>query len=268
MLRSHDAREALADFLDASPDEVGFGANMTTLTFHLARALGRAWGAGDEMVVTELDHHANVDAVAARRARSGRDRAAHARCTRDATARLDDLERAITRARGSWPIGAASNALGTVNDVRAAVTLAHDAGALAFVDAVHYAPHRSWTSPRSAAISWRARPTSSTGRTSACSTAQRLLDAFDVPKLDRLRRGARADRDRHSATRASSGPRGGRLPGQPEWARRFPGGIARILRGLARAGSGAHRTPLGRLRGRFAASAGMDRHRRGRERPP
>ena len=55
-----DARSALADFLNADPDEVAFGANMTTLTFHLARALGRRWGAGDEIVITELDHHANV----------------------------------------------------------------------------------------------------------------------------------------------------------------------------------------------------------------
>ena len=54
------AREALADFLGAAPDEIAFGANMTTLTFHLGRALGRGWGPGDEIVVTELDHHANV----------------------------------------------------------------------------------------------------------------------------------------------------------------------------------------------------------------
>jgi selenocysteine lyase/cysteine desulfurase len=55
------ARQRLADFVNGSPDEVVFGANMTTLTFHLARALGRRWGPGDEVVVTELDHHANVD---------------------------------------------------------------------------------------------------------------------------------------------------------------------------------------------------------------
>ena len=66
------ARGALADFLNADPDEVAFGANMTTLTFHLARALGRRWGPGDEIVVTELDHHANVgpwQAVARERGR-------------------------------------------------------------------------------------------------------------------------------------------------------------------------------------------------------
>jgi selenocysteine lyase/cysteine desulfurase len=54
------ARQIVGDFLNASPAEIAFGANMTTLTFHLARALGRGWGPGDEVVVTELDHHGNV----------------------------------------------------------------------------------------------------------------------------------------------------------------------------------------------------------------
>ncbi len=136
------ARKALADFLGAAPDDIVFGANMTTLTFHLARALGRRWGAGDEVVVTELDHHANVDTWAVLE----RDRGVTVRRIRmnPATGQLDwtDLERAITRSTRLVAIGAASNALGTITDVRAAVTLAHDAGALAFVDAVHYAPHQ------------------------------------------------------------------------------------------------------------------------------
>ena len=68
------ARQALADFLNATPAEVAFGANMTTLTFHLARALGRRWGAGDEVVVTELDHHANIDPWRTYGAGAGRDR--------------------------------------------------------------------------------------------------------------------------------------------------------------------------------------------------
>src|SRR5258708_3482850 len=55
-----DARQAVADFLNATPDEIAFGANMTTLTFHLGRALGRTWQSGDEVIVTELDHHGNV----------------------------------------------------------------------------------------------------------------------------------------------------------------------------------------------------------------
>ncbi len=135
------ARQALADFLNAAPDEIAFGANMTTLTFHLARALGRAWGPGDEVVVTELDHHANIDPWRA----LIRDRGLSVRMVamRPETGELDaqDLERAITARTRLVAIGAAANALGTVNDVQAAIELAHARGALAFVDAVHAAPH-------------------------------------------------------------------------------------------------------------------------------
>jgi len=135
------ARQALADFLQAAPDEIAFGANMTTLTFHLARSLGRAWGAGDEIVVTELDHHANVDPWRA----LAKDRGVTVRTVamRPQTGQLDgeDLERALSSRTRILAIGAASNALGTVNDVRRAVELAHARGALVFVDAVHAAPH-------------------------------------------------------------------------------------------------------------------------------
>jgi cysteine desulfurase family protein (TIGR01976 family) len=135
------ARAALADFLGASPDEIAFGANMTTLTFHLARALGRGWGPGDEVVVTELDHHANVDPWRA----VARERGLTVRVVslRPETGQLDedDLARALTTRTRLLAIGAASNALGTINDVRRASQRAHAAGALVFVDAVHYAPH-------------------------------------------------------------------------------------------------------------------------------
>jgi len=135
------AREAFADFLNASPEEIVFGANMTTLNFHLSRALGRQLSPGDEIVVTELDHHANIDpwrALASERNL----------CVR--TVRLlpetgqidwDDFKQALNGRTRIVAIGAASNALGTVNDVRAAGELAHEAGALILVDAVHYAPH-------------------------------------------------------------------------------------------------------------------------------
>lgn len=135
------ARQALADFLNAAPDEIAFGANMTTLSFHLARSLGRAWGPGDEIVVTELDHQANVDPWRA----LAKDRGVTVRTVvmRPQTGELDgeDLERALTSHTRILAIGAASNALGTVNDVRRAVELAHARGALVFVDAVHAAPH-------------------------------------------------------------------------------------------------------------------------------
>ncbi|HJR51907.1 MAG TPA: aminotransferase class V-fold PLP-dependent enzyme, partial [Gemmatimonadales bacterium] len=136
------ARKALADLLGAAPAEVAFGANMTTLTFHLARGLGRAWGPGDEIVVTELDHHANIAPWRALE----RDRGVTLRVVPIVaeTGQLDwdALERAFSGRTRLLAIGSASNALGTITDVARAVGLARDAGALTFVDAVHYAPHR------------------------------------------------------------------------------------------------------------------------------
>ena len=135
------ARAALAEFLGASPGEVAFGANMTTLTFHVSRALAREWQAGDEVIVTELDHHGNVDPWRA----AARDRGLTIRSVPmdTATGELDwtALERAFSPRTKLLAIGAASNILGTITDVAAAARLAHDAGALCFVDAVHYAPH-------------------------------------------------------------------------------------------------------------------------------
>jgi len=136
------AREALADFLGATPGEVAFGANMTTLAFHLARGLGRTWGPGDEVVVTELDHHANIAPWRALE----RDRGLTVRMVPmiPETGQLDwaALERTLSGRTRLLAIGAASNALGTLTDVARAAALARDAGALTFVDAVHYAPHR------------------------------------------------------------------------------------------------------------------------------
>ncbi len=136
------ARQALADFLNAQPGEIAFGNNMTTLTFHLSRALARHWGPGDEIVVTELDHHANVDTW---RALAG-ERGVTIRVVRMDPARgvldKDDLEKNVTPQTRLLAIGAASNALGTINDVADAARLARNVGALVFVDAVHYAAHQ------------------------------------------------------------------------------------------------------------------------------
>jgi cysteine desulfurase family protein (TIGR01976 family) len=136
-----DARIAVGDFINASPAEVVFGNNMTTITFHLARALGRNWGLGDEVVVTELDHHANVAPWRA----LARERGITIRTVPFSveTGQLDwdALERAINKRTKLVAIGAASNALGTITDVAAAARLAHAVGALIFVDAVHYAAH-------------------------------------------------------------------------------------------------------------------------------
>jgi cysteine desulfurase family protein (TIGR01976 family) len=136
------ARQAMADLLGADPSEVAFGANMTTLTFHLARGLGRGWGPGDEIVVTELDHHANIAPWRALE----RDRGISVRMVPmiPETGQLDweELGRALERKPRLLAIGAASNALGTITEVARAVAMARDAGTLSFVDAVHYAPHR------------------------------------------------------------------------------------------------------------------------------
>ncbi len=135
------ARGVLADFLNATAAEIVFGANMTTLTFHLARALGREYGRGDEIVVTELDHHANIapwEALA-------KERGVTVRTVKmlPETGELDwdDFSRQLSRRTALVAIGAASNALGTINDVKRAGEMAHAAGAKIFVDAVHYAPH-------------------------------------------------------------------------------------------------------------------------------
>jgi cysteine desulfurase family protein (TIGR01976 family) len=136
-----DARQTLADFLNGRADEIVFGQNMTTLTFHLARSLGRGWGKGDEVVVTELDHHGDVAPWRALE----KDRGITVRMVKMRTddGRLDwsDLESCITPRTKLLAIGAASNALGTITDAARAAQLAKQVGALTFVDAVHYAPH-------------------------------------------------------------------------------------------------------------------------------
>jgi len=136
------AREALADFFNASAREVAFGNNMTTLTFHVSRALGRGWGPNDEVVVTQLDHQANVAPWRA----LGKERGVTIRTVsfKTDTGELawDELEQAVTEHTRLVAIGAASNALGTISRVRDAARLAHAHGALCFVDAVHYAAHQ------------------------------------------------------------------------------------------------------------------------------
>jgi len=135
------ARRVLADFLNASPTEIVFGANMTTLTFHLARALGRGYARDDEILVTELDHHANIAPWRTLEKECG----VKVRVVRmiPETGELDwdDFCRQLSRRTKLVAIGAASNALGTINDVRRAAEMAHSLEAKIFVDAVHYAPH-------------------------------------------------------------------------------------------------------------------------------
>lgn len=135
------ARRASADFLGAEPEEIAFGPNMTTLTFAISRALARTWNSDSEIVVTELDHRANVDPWLLAAGEKG----AKVRWVRvnPETLTLDpeDLESAINERTRLVAAGLASNAVGTVNDVAAISTRAHEAGAVVAVDAVHAAPH-------------------------------------------------------------------------------------------------------------------------------
>jgi cysteine desulfurase family protein (TIGR01976 family) len=135
------ARQTFADFFNATADEIVFGANMTTLTFHLARGLGREWGPGDEIVITELDHHGNVAPWRALAKERGVTIRVAKLNTSDGRLEWRDLERQIGPRTRLLAIGAASNALGTITDVQAAGELAHAFGAQVFVDAVHLAPH-------------------------------------------------------------------------------------------------------------------------------
>lgn len=183
--RLAEARAAAADLLNASSDEVAFGNNMTTITFHVSRALGRRWNAGDEVIVTELDHHANV----APWRELARDRGLVVRTVRmdpaSGTLDWDDLRRAFTPRTRLLAIGAASNALGTITDVAAAARLAHEAGALCYVDAVHYAAHgvidvKAWDCDFLACSAYKFY-----GPHAGVFYGRRaLIDELDIPKLE------------------------------------------------------------------------------------
>jgi cysteine desulfurase family protein (TIGR01976 family) len=136
-----EARSAMADFLHCSADEVVFGPNMTTLTFAMSRAIGRELKPGDEIVVTRLDHDANVSPWLA----MAEDRGITVRWAEirdeDCTLDIADLASKINPHTKLVAAGYASNAVGTINPVKEIVRLAHAAGALAYIDAVHYGPH-------------------------------------------------------------------------------------------------------------------------------
>ncbi|NNE48168.1 MAG: cysteine desulfurase-like protein [Rhodothermales bacterium] len=135
------ARSTVAALLNAGPDEIAFGANMTTLTFHLSRALGRRWNAGDEVVVTELDHHANIDPWRALEVERGVVIRMVHMIPESGRIDMDHLEQVIGSRTRLVAVGAASNALGTVSDVERVVRMAKSVGALTFVDGVHSTPH-------------------------------------------------------------------------------------------------------------------------------
>jgi cysteine desulfurase family protein (TIGR01976 family) len=134
------ARSAMADFLGCDPDEVVFGPNMTSLTYAISRSIGRELGAGDEIVLTHLDHDANISPWRALEERGVIIRMAEIHES-DCTLDMDDLAGKITDRTKLVAAGHASNAVGTINDVAEIVRLAHERGAMAYIDAVHYAPH-------------------------------------------------------------------------------------------------------------------------------
>jgi cysteine desulfurase family protein (TIGR01976 family) len=135
-----NGRAAMADFLGCDADEIVFGANMTALTYALSRAIGKGLRAGDEIVLTHLDHDANVSTWRALEERGVVIRMAEIH-EKDCTLDMEDLAAKISDRTKLVAVGYASNAVGTVNDVKEIVRLAHQQGAMAFVDAVHYAPH-------------------------------------------------------------------------------------------------------------------------------
>src|SRR5256714_3826158 len=178
------ARNVLADFLNASPTEIVFGANMTTLTFHLARALSRGYGPDDEIVVTELDHHANIAPWRTLEKECGLKVRMVKMIPETGELDWDDFSRQLTRQTKLVALGAASNALGTINDVKRAGEMAHYIGAKIFVDAVHYAPHelidvRDWNCDFLACSAYKFY-----GPHIGILYGQRdLLDSLDFPKL-------------------------------------------------------------------------------------
>jgi cysteine desulfurase family protein (TIGR01976 family) len=135
-----NARAAMADFLNCAADEIVFGPNMTTLTFAMSRAIGRDLRPGDEILVTRLDHDANVSPWLALEEKGVTIRWAEFH-KEDCTLDVEDLAAKLSPKTKLIAIGYASNAVGTINPVKEIIRLAHSVGALAYVDAVHYAPH-------------------------------------------------------------------------------------------------------------------------------
>ena len=138
----HEAHTAMADFLNAKrPEEIIFGNNMTTLTLHISRSLARNFNAGDEIVVTRLDHDGNISPWMLAAEDKGCKLTWVDFDVEDGTLKVDEFEKALARKPKLVAFGYASNALGTINPVRKLTKMAKDAGAIVYVDAVQYAPH-------------------------------------------------------------------------------------------------------------------------------
>lgn len=137
-----EAHRAMADFYNASSsEEIVFGNNMTTLTLYISRSISREWKEGDEIVVTRLDHDANVTPWVL----AAQDRGVKVNWVdfdvEDGTLKLDDIQKALEHKPRLLAVGYASNGLGTINPVDKIVKMAHESGTLVYIDAVQYAPH-------------------------------------------------------------------------------------------------------------------------------
>jgi cysteine desulfurase family protein (TIGR01976 family) len=178
------SREALGDLLGCRAEDVVFGANMTTLTYHLGRALGRVWGVGDEIVVTRLDHLANVAPWKALEKERGVTVVDVPFRPADGTLEQSVLLAAITERTRLVAVGWASNALGTVTDLVPVVARAREVGALTFVDGVHAVPHLLPTARALGCDFLACSPYKFYGPHAGVMYAPaELLDALDVPRL-------------------------------------------------------------------------------------
>lgn len=138
----HEAHAAMADFLNASrPEEIIFGNNMTTLTLHISRSLARDLQPGDNLLVTRLDHDANISPWMLIAEDKGCNLLWVDIDVEEGTLDLDDFARALEKKPKIAAFGYASNLLGTINPVRKLIKMAKDIGALTYIDAVQYAPH-------------------------------------------------------------------------------------------------------------------------------
>ena len=180
-----DARVAFADMFNSAPGDVSFGNNTTTIAFHLARGLARSWKKGDEIIVTELDHHANIAPwreVARERGLIVRSIPLDPKTFRH---HFGAIAKAINKRTKLVAVGAASNALGTITDVRDVCALARDVGALSFIDAVHYAPHTLLDVQAIGCDFLACSPYKFYGpHTGVLYGRRALVDAVDIPKLE------------------------------------------------------------------------------------
>jgi len=138
----HEAHQSMADFLNAeSANEIVFGPNMTTLTFHISRSIARTWKPGDKIVVTRLDHDANITPWVMAAEDKGCEVLWVDFNPTDGTLNLAEMERMLEHRPKLVAVGYASNALGTINPVKQITQMAHDSGAMVYIDAVQHAPH-------------------------------------------------------------------------------------------------------------------------------